>query len=280
MGAGALAREHECYAGGGCVRIELRAGGGGRRHVWPCSAQGTPRRSSPPRRACTARRGPHHHRGATPPSLHRARKTFPARSTSVTRHRDTDTSRAPSTRAEPHRSKQAASTPSATVEPHAPTTAAVDEDVAEALRGEVARAGDSDRADAPVESALVDRRLDAIETMRNRWCAPTVEVDLPPGLASTSAIGSERYAFGCFHWRHVLWWPLLLRDGLVQQRDDASGDRGAGTGQGPRDVQRPGGRHRVGRRGGVVLLPVEDSLRCEKYSSRYLQQHMTMSLFT
>jgi hypothetical protein len=60
----------------------------------------------------------------------------------------------------------------------------------------VARVGDSDRSDAPVERALVDGRLDAIETTRNRWCAPVVEVDLPPSLASTSAIG--------FSWRSDL----------------------------------------------------------------------------
>jgi hypothetical protein len=50
----------------------------------------------------------------------------------------------------------------------------------------VAGAGDSVDADAPVERALVDGRLDAIETTRNRLCTPAVEVDLPPGLASTS----------------------------------------------------------------------------------------------
>jgi hypothetical protein len=102
---------------------------------------------------------------------------FPGCSTSMARHQDTDTSRATSTRAEPYRS-----------EPHAPAAATADEDVAEALRGEVAGADDSDRADAPVERAFVDGRLDAIETW-NRWCSPVVEVDLPPGLASTSAIG-------------------------------------------------------------------------------------------
>jgi hypothetical protein len=57
-------------------------------------------------------------------------------------------------------------------------------------------AGDIDCVDAPVERALVDGRLDAIETTRNRWCAPTVEVDLAPGLASMSAIG--------FSWRSDL----------------------------------------------------------------------------
>jgi hypothetical protein len=96
----------------------------------------------------------------------------------------------PSMHVEPHQSKQAASTPSAAVEPHAPTTtAATDEDAAEALRGEVAGAGGNDHVDAPVERALVDGRLDAIETTRNRWCPPTVEVDLLPCLTSTSTIG-------------------------------------------------------------------------------------------
>jgi hypothetical protein len=100
-----------------------------------------------------------------PPSLHRSRETFPPFRRAPpprTRRRDTDTSRVPSTRAEPHRSKQAASTPSAATEPHA--HAATDEDAAEALRGEVVGAGDSVDADAPVERALVDGRLDAIET--------------------------------------------------------------------------------------------------------------------
>jgi hypothetical protein len=63
--------------------------------------------------------------------------------------------------AEPHRSKQVASTPSAAAEPHSPAATA-DEDAAEALRGEVAEAGDSDCVDAPVERALVDGRLDAM----------------------------------------------------------------------------------------------------------------------
>jgi hypothetical protein len=57
---------------------------------------------------------------------------------------------------EPHWLKQAASTPSTAVEPHAPAATATDEDAAEALRGEVAGAGDSDHADAPMERALVD----------------------------------------------------------------------------------------------------------------------------
>jgi hypothetical protein len=113
---------------------------------------------------------------------------LPVCSTSVTRHRDTNTSRASSTCMEPHWLKQAASTPSTAVEPHAPAATATDEDAAEALRGEVAGAGDSDHADAPMERALVDGRLHAIETTRNRWCAPAVEVDLPLGLASMSAI--------------------------------------------------------------------------------------------
>jgi hypothetical protein len=119
--------------------------------------------------------------------------------------------------------------------------------------------------------------------MRNRWCAPTVEVDLPPDLLPRAPSDLAGGAI-CF-WllpleTQVLWRLLLLRGGLVQQRDRAGGDRGAGARQGPRDVQRPGDRCRVGQRGGVVLLPVRDSLRCEKYSSRYLQQHMTVSLFT
>jgi hypothetical protein len=44
--------------------------------VWPCSARSTPRRSSPPRRACTAWHRPHCRCGAAPPSLHHSRETF------------------------------------------------------------------------------------------------------------------------------------------------------------------------------------------------------------
>jgi hypothetical protein len=135
-------------AGGSCRRWRMR----------PCSAQGPPCRSSSPQHACTTRRGPHHHRRATPPSLHLSRETFPpSRRAPPPRawHR------ASSMHAEPHRSKQVASTPSAAAEPHSPAATA-DEDAAEALRGEVAEAGDSDCVDAPVERALVDGRLDAM----------------------------------------------------------------------------------------------------------------------
>jgi hypothetical protein len=65
--------------------------------------------------------------GATPPSLHLSRETFPpSRRAPPPRawHR------ASSMHAEPHRSKQVASTPSAAAEPHSPAATA-DEDAAE-----------------------------------------------------------------------------------------------------------------------------------------------------
>jgi hypothetical protein len=163
VGAGVLVREHECYAGGGCVRTGLRTGGCGRllREAARVALQRA--KHTPPKLSTSARL----HRVAQTPLPLWSHTSFPAplegdlpalpaRSTSVTQHRNTDTSRAPSTHVELHRSKQAMSTPSAAAEPHAPTTAATDKDAAEALRGEVARVGDSDRADAPVERALMD----------------------------------------------------------------------------------------------------------------------------
>jgi hypothetical protein len=73
MGAGALAREHECYAGGGCVRIELRAGGGGRRReaarvALQCA------RHTPPKLSTSARL----HRAARAPPPPRSHTSLPA----------------------------------------------------------------------------------------------------------------------------------------------------------------------------------------------------------
>jgi hypothetical protein len=131
-------------AGGSCRRWRMR----------PCSAQGTPCRSSSPQHACTTRRGPHHHRRShtsLPAPLEGDLPSFPARSTS------------------------------ACVAPglvHARGASSVEASGVHALRrrrtalscrhrgrgrcGEVAEAGDSDCVDAPVERALVDGRLDAM----------------------------------------------------------------------------------------------------------------------
>jgi hypothetical protein len=215
--------------------------------------------------------------------------TFPARAPPPWRSTGTRTPLCPSMRAEPHRSKQATSTPSTAAEPHTHAAVATDEDAAEALLGEVAGAGDSDRADALMERALVDGRLDAIETMRNMWCAPAMEVDLPPGLASTSAIG--------FSWRSDLL-PRFVAVAFAPRRTGASTRRrrwrpwhGAGTRRRPASRWPPlSGAARwcgatavdIRRRQRMkwVTSSIGDSLRYEKYSSRYLQQHMTVPLLT